>query len=183
MSRYTRRQEGGTGRDASTRSDKASKEGLGKPSRGSPSRDTPRGAALSLGTRCRPSASPSTRVLASTRLLSPRSRTTPSKMASASRISVRHHHWTVTAALPCSHATHLACADITVSVVQADCVLVGGQPKSALAHVDSIGGNFAGFVKALCDGLAPMGVAAGNVTATFRSVGMKEFAMNGSPLG
>ena len=107
----------------------------------------------------------------------------PSKMASASRISVRHHHWTVTAALPCSHATRLACADITVSVVQADCVLVGGQPKSALAHVDSIGGNFAGFVKALCDGLAPMGVAAGNVTATFRSVGMKEFAMNGSPLG
>ena len=133
--------------------------------------------------RCRPSASPSTRVLASTRLLSPRSRTMPSKMASASRISVRHHHWTVTAALPCSHATHLVCADITVSVVQADCVLVGEQPKSALAHVDSIGGNFAGFVKALCDGLAPMGVAAGNVTATFRSVGMKEFAMNGSPLG
>lgn len=143
----------------------------------------PRSAALSLGTRCRPSASPSTRVLASTRLLSPRSRTMPSKMASASRISVRHHHWTVTAALPCSHATHLVCADITVSVVQADCVLVGEQPKSALAHVDSIGGNFAGFVKALCDGLAPMGVAAGNVTATFRSVGMKEFAMNGSPLG
>ena len=74
-------------------------------------------------------------------------------------------------------------ADITVSVVQADCVLVGGQPKSALAQVDSIGGNFAGFVKALCEGLAPMGVAASNVTATFRSVGMKEFAMNGRPLG
>ena len=86
--------------------------------------------------------------------------------------------------LRCHALTRLTlCADITVSVVQADCVLVGGQPKSALAHVDSIGGNFAGFVKALCDGLAPMGVAAGNVTATFRSVGMKEFAMNGSPLG
>ena len=184
-----RQEEGGTGRDVSNAKYKAGEEGFtvihcpAEPSRGSPSRDTPRGQALSLGTRCRPSASPSTRVLASTRLLSPRSRTMPSKMASASQISVRHHHWTVTAALPCSHATHLACADITVSVVQADCVLVGGQPKSALAHVDSIGGNFAGFVKALCDGLAPMGVAAGNVTATFRSVGMKEFAMNGSPLG
>ena len=86
--------------------------------------------------------------------------------------------------LRCHALTRLtSCADITVSVVQADCVLVGGQPKSALAHVDSIGGNFAGFVKALCDGLAPMGVAASNVTATFRSVGMEEFAMNGSPLG
>ena len=72
---------------------------------------------------------------------------------------------------------------ITVAVTMADCVLVGGQPKSVLAQVDSIGGNFAGFVKVLCDGLAPMGVPASNVTATFRSVNMKEFAMNGSPLG
>ena len=72
---------------------------------------------------------------------------------------------------------------ITVAVTMADCVMVGGKPASVLAQVDSIGGNFAGFVSALCEGLAPMGVAAGNVTATFRNVGMKEFAMNGSPLG
>ncbi len=72
---------------------------------------------------------------------------------------------------------------ITVSVVLADCVLVGGKPQSVLANVDSIGGNFAGFVTALTEGLAPMGVEASNVTVTFRSVGMKEFAMNGRPLG
>ena len=72
---------------------------------------------------------------------------------------------------------------ITVAVTMADCVLVGGKPKSVLAQVESIGGNFAGFTKALCAGLAPMGVEASNVTATFRSVTMKEFAMNGAPLG
>ena len=36
---------------------------------------------------------------------------------------------------------------ITVAVTMADCVMVGGKPKSVLAQVDSIGGNFAGFVK------------------------------------
>ena len=54
---------------------------------------------------------------------------------------------------------------------------------SVLAQVDSAGGSFSGFVKALCEGLAPMGVSEGNVTCTFRSVSLKEFAMNGSPLG
>ena len=72
---------------------------------------------------------------------------------------------------------------ITVAVTVADYVSVGGQPKSVLATVESIGGSFAGFVKALCGSLAPMGVEASRVTATFRSVGMKEFAMNGAPLG
>ena len=36
---------------------------------------------------------------------------------------------------------------ITVAVTSADVVLVGGKSKSVLAQVDSIGGNFAGFVK------------------------------------
>ena len=72
---------------------------------------------------------------------------------------------------------------ITVAVTMADCVLVGGKPASVFAQVESIGGNFAGCVKALCDGLGPMGVEPSNVTVIFRSVGMKEFAMNGAPLG
>jgi|UniRef100_A0A7S3ARG2 hypothetical protein len=72
---------------------------------------------------------------------------------------------------------------ITVAVTLADCVTVGGKPQSVLAHVDSIGGSFSGFVRALCEGFAPMGVQAANITATFRSVTTKEFAMNGAPLG
>ena len=72
---------------------------------------------------------------------------------------------------------------IPVAVTMADCVLVGGKPQSVLGQVESIGGNFAGFVAALCEGLGPMGVAPANVTCVFRSVGMKEFAMNGAPLG
>ena len=36
---------------------------------------------------------------------------------------------------------------ITVAVTMADCVMVGGKPASVLAQVDSIGGNFAGFIK------------------------------------
>ena len=44
---------------------------------------------------------------------------------------------------------------------------------SVLAQVDSAGGSFSGFVKALCEGLAPMGVSEGNVTCTFRSVSLK----------
>eukprot|EP00316_Scyphosphaera_apsteinii_P003714 CAMPEP_0119314866 /NCGR_PEP_ID=MMETSP1333-20130426/34071_1 /TAXON_ID=418940 /ORGANISM="Scyphosphaera apsteinii, Strain RCC1455" /LENGTH=109 /DNA_ID=CAMNT_0007320065 /DNA_START=27 /DNA_END=356 /DNA_ORIENTATION=- len=72
---------------------------------------------------------------------------------------------------------------ITVAVTMADCVLVGGKPASVLAQVDSIGGNFAGFVKELCKALLPLGVDASLITATFRSVSMKEFAMNGSTLG
>ena len=57
-----RQEEGGTGRDVSNAKYKAGEEGFtvihcpAEPSRGSPSRDTPRGQALSLGTRCRPSA-------------------------------------------------------------------------------------------------------------------------------
>eukprot|EP00966_Prymnesium_polylepis_P079888 1851101-Prymnesium_polylepis.1 len=42
---------------------------------------------------------------------------------------------------------------ITVAVTMADCVLVGGKAQSVLAQVDSIGGNFAGFVTALCSNL------------------------------
>ena len=186
MSRYTRRQEGGTGRDASTRSDKASKEGLGKPSRGSPSRDTP-AQRSALARDAMPAVSVTIDkglgldATAVAKVAHDAVKNGIGKPDQCAPPPLDSHR--CVAMLSCHHATHLVCADITVSVVQADCVLVGGQPKSALAHVDSIGGNFAGFVKALCDGLAPMGVAAGNVTATFRSVGMKEFAMNGSPLG
>ena len=61
--------------------------------------------------------------------------------------------------------------------------MVGGKPGKVLAQVESIGGNFASFCSKFQEGLAPLGVAAGQVTATFRSVGMKEFAMNGAPLG
>lgn len=52
-----------------------------------------------------------------------------------------------------------------------------------LAHVDSIGGSFPGFMDKFTAGLGDMGVPAGEVTCTFRSVNMKEFAMNGAPLG
>ena len=52
-----------------------------------------------------------------------------------------------------------------------------------LAHVDSIGGDFAGFVSKLCEGLGELGVQPAEVTCTFRSVDRKEFAMNGAPLG
>ena len=71
---------------------------------------------------------------------------------------------------------------ITVAV-HPGIVMVGGKPGKVLAQVESIGGNFAGFCSKFQEGLAPMGVSAGEVTATFRSVGMKEFAMNGAPLG
>ena len=71
---------------------------------------------------------------------------------------------------------------ITVAV-SSGLVMVGGNKGSVLANVDSIGGNFAGFVSTLCKELEPLGVAPGGVTCTFRSVGMKEFAMNGAPLG
>jgi hypothetical protein len=72
---------------------------------------------------------------------------------------------------------------ITVAVTLADVVLVGGKPKSALAQVDSIGGNFSGFVSEFCKGMSELGVPAENVVVTFRSVNRNEFAMNGSPLG
>ena len=75
-----------------------------------------------------------------------------------------------------------AAADITVAV-SSGVVMVGGKPGKVLAQVESIGGSFAGFCSKFQEGLAPLGVAAGEVTATFRSVGMKEFAMNGAPLG
>ena len=71
---------------------------------------------------------------------------------------------------------------ITVAVSSA-VVTIGGAPGKVLAHVDSIGGNFADFVSHLCGGLKALGVEPNEVTATFRSVGMKEFAMNGAPLG
>jgi hypothetical protein len=71
---------------------------------------------------------------------------------------------------------------ITVGVTSG-VVLVGGKPGKVLAHVDSMGGSFAGFVDKFCAALGEMGVAAGEVTCTFRSVSMKEFAMNGAPLG
>lgn len=71
---------------------------------------------------------------------------------------------------------------ITVAV-SSGVVMVGGKPGKVLAQVESIGGNFAGFCSKFQECLTPMGVSAGEVTATFRSVGMKEFAMNGAPLG
>ena len=71
---------------------------------------------------------------------------------------------------------------ITVAV-HPGTVLIGGKPGKVLANVDSIGGDFAGFVSAFCASLGELGVQPGEVTCTFRSVGMKEFAMNGSPLG
>ena len=71
---------------------------------------------------------------------------------------------------------------ITVAV-HPGIVMVGGKPGKVLANVDSIGGNFAGFVSAFCKSLGELGVAEAEVTCTFRSVGMKEFAMNGAPLG
>ena len=61
--------------------------------------------------------------------------------------------------------------------------MVGGKPGKVLAQVESIGGNFANFCSKFQEGLAPLGVDPGAVTSTFRSVGMKEFAMNGAPLG
>ena len=62
-------------------------------------------------------------------------------------------------------------------------VMVGGKPGKILANVDSIGGNFAGFCSTFCTALGELGVTPAEVTCTFRSVGMKEFAMNGAPLG
>ena len=49
---------------------------------------------------------------------------------------------------------------ITVGVTSG-VVLVGGKPGKVLAHVDSIGGSFAGFVDKFCAALGEMGVAAG----------------------
>ena len=72
---------------------------------------------------------------------------------------------------------------ITVAVTSADAVTVGGNPKSVLAQVDSIGGDFAAFVTELCKGLEPMGIPAERVVVTFRSVTREEFAMSGKPLG
>ena len=68
--------------------------------------------------------------------------------------------------------------------------MVGGKPGKVLAQVESIRSGmlahdhftFAGFCSKFQEGLAPLGVAAGEVTATFHSVGVKEFAMNGAPL-
>lgn len=71
---------------------------------------------------------------------------------------------------------------ITVGVA-VGVVLIGGKPGKVLAHVDSIGGNFAAFMDKFCASLADMGVSANEVTCTFRSVTMKEFGMNGAPLG
>lgn len=71
---------------------------------------------------------------------------------------------------------------ITVGVTTG-VVLVGGKPGKVLAHVDSIGGNFAGFMDKFCAALSDIGVPAGEITCTFRGVTMKEFAMNGAPLG
>ena len=71
---------------------------------------------------------------------------------------------------------------ITVAV-SSGVVMVGGKPGKCLANVDSIGGNFAAFVSKFCESLATLGVHPAEVTCTFRSVGMKEFAMNGAPLG
>ena len=62
-------------------------------------------------------------------------------------------------------------------------VMVGGKPGKGLAQVESIGGDFANLCSKFQEGLAPLGVDPGAVTSTFRSVGMKEFAMNGAPLG
>ena len=60
---------------------------------------------------------------------------------------------------------------------------MGGKKGMVLAQVESIGGSFAGFCSKFQAGLEPLGVTADQVTATFRSVTMKEFAMNGAPLG
>ena len=67
--------------------------------------------------------------------------------------------------------------------VSSGVVLCGGNPGKVLAHVDSIGGDFGAFVEKFCASLAELGVKPSEVTCTFRSIGMKEFAMNGALLG
>ena len=70
---------------------------------------------------------------------------------------------------------------ITVSVVKAEVVTVGGQEKGVWAQLDSIGGadNFNGFAGEFTARLAENGVDPSKVSVTFRDVGRGEFAMKG----
>merc|ERR1712113_387629 len=69
------------------------------------------------------------------------------------------------------------------AAVSSGLVMIGGDKGMILANIDSIGGNFAKFVSVFCKEVEPLGVSPEQITCTFRSVGMKEFAMNGAPLG
>ena len=72
---------------------------------------------------------------------------------------------------------------ITVLVCKTECVTVGGKPEGVAILIESIGGDLDSFVKAVCVGLGQYGVAPSQITATFRGVSFKEFAMNGAALG
>merc|ERR1719401_587181 len=62
--------------------------------------------------------------------------------------------------------------------------MVGGQPASVLVEVDSIGGDFNALIGEICGKLKETySVGPDKVVGTFRSVGMKEYAMNGDTLG
>merc|ERR1719401_1664262 len=62
--------------------------------------------------------------------------------------------------------------------------MVGGEPASVLVEVDSIGGDFSALIKEICRNLQETySVGPNKVVGTFRSVGMKEYAMNGDTLG
>mmetsp|Transcript_15456 Transcript_15456/g.34870 ORF Transcript_15456/g.34870 Transcript_15456/m.34870 type:complete len:112 (-) Transcript_15456:126-461(-) len=72
---------------------------------------------------------------------------------------------------------------ITTAVTKAECVMVAGEPMSAVVQVDSIGGKLGPFTEQVCAALKKLGnVDAGKVTCTFRSVDGKEFAMNGKTI-
>ena len=70
---------------------------------------------------------------------------------------------------------------ITVSVMKAEVVLVGGQEKGVWAQLDSIGGAeyFDAFARSFTKRLDDDGIDPAKVTCTFRNVGRGEFAMNG----
>lgn len=71
---------------------------------------------------------------------------------------------------------------ITVVLSRAETLTVKGEKQGVVIIVESIGGSLGSFISSVCEGLAELGVDQSQVTATFRSVDGKEFAMNGATI-